>query len=580
MKKLIILLLVAVMCLSLAACNNGDTETPSGGENTENNGDMTTDNDNSNKKFSVDLEGYVANIGNATALGISQKQNDGVSPVMSKGGIELLSFAKLSSNEDSESKNYIVMSTTEYGANTPEADKNGLTKVTFTKTITENFTTETTGTKYITASEGQITILAVKSFTYTIYENETLLYESIQDNDEIDTNDHEGVIVLTGLVDGTEYKVDYQGIGEEITITQDEINGEIDKLYSAGGYTFISFVPEGLAGTLNGKFDYYGVDTYHKTEYVSHEMRQSFVIDNITGYIYKIDGFVVDMVCMNGIVRRNAKYYDMTVDQNGDLVFKQVVQNETVTVYRVLKDKYGQLFVYNDTFDALDAENNTLYSTNPFYFLTEEGDVIYLKPSKTYWNTEHWSPDLYEGDVPKEYEAIKKIANGMKECDISKNEIYHLIIPQGKTSGEEGSDEYCTIGKIQNGFAIITGPNLSTRVNISTLESEHTGNYRWTLTVNQALILQQGNLYYGDIWGEKSFLSGNTQNLHLLLENCSKVEPEHGGTATTIRFIQTTFTSTIYYKIILDENDVPHVVNSETYVAPEKEVITLQPINK
>ena len=41
MKKLIALLLVAVMCLPLMACNNesGDTETPSSGENTKPNSD-------------------------------------------------------------------------------------------------------------------------------------------------------------------------------------------------------------------------------------------------------------------------------------------------------------------------------------------------------------------------------------------------------------------------------------------------------------------------------------------------------------------------------------------------------------
>ncbi len=45
MKKIIALLLVAVMCLSFVACNNesGNTETPSNGEDTENNGGSTND---------------------------------------------------------------------------------------------------------------------------------------------------------------------------------------------------------------------------------------------------------------------------------------------------------------------------------------------------------------------------------------------------------------------------------------------------------------------------------------------------------------------------------------------------------
>ena len=48
MKKIIALLLVAVMCLSFVACNNesGNAETPPSGENTENNGGTTNDTNN------------------------------------------------------------------------------------------------------------------------------------------------------------------------------------------------------------------------------------------------------------------------------------------------------------------------------------------------------------------------------------------------------------------------------------------------------------------------------------------------------------------------------------------------------
>ena len=48
MKKIIALLLCAVVCLSFVACNNesGNTETPPSGENTENNGGTTNDTNN------------------------------------------------------------------------------------------------------------------------------------------------------------------------------------------------------------------------------------------------------------------------------------------------------------------------------------------------------------------------------------------------------------------------------------------------------------------------------------------------------------------------------------------------------
>ena len=55
----------------------------------------------------------------------------------------------------------------------------------------------------------------------------------------------------------------------------------------------------------------------------------------------------------------------------------------------------------------------------------------------------------------------------------------------------------------------------------------------------------------------------------------------YGTNKTGIRPLSyNTFSKTIYYQITVDENGVPKAVNSETYVAPERNVITLQPLNK
>ena len=201
MKKIISLLLIAVMCFGFVACNvsTGSSESSDGslstlapslsndgtkpedspsssGNSTTKPNDSTSNSGGStqnptNTPFRIDLAGYVANIGNASALGIAKISSVSPTPATVQRSIEVkfLSATMFSEEEsrepeikDAESKNYIVMSTTEYGANTPEADETGLTKVSFTKTVTENVTTETTGTKYITASEGQISILAVE----------------------------------------------------------------------------------------------------------------------------------------------------------------------------------------------------------------------------------------------------------------------------------------------------------------------------------------------------------------------------------------------------------------------------------
>ena len=224
MKRTLSLLLALVlmfsMCISLISCANSNN--PSG------------DNPSTSNPFNVDLAGYVANIGNATALGISKKAKASATPMASCGtnnfGVQLLSYSTLSSDKDAEDKNYIVMSTTDYDANAPEADKTGLTKVTFTKIVTENVTTETTGTKYILANEGSISISATEGFKYTVYYNDSLVYNEVQDNDSNDEDSKIGVIVLDNLIDGMEYEVNYRGIGVETTITQDDIEAEIDKL--------------------------------------------------------------------------------------------------------------------------------------------------------------------------------------------------------------------------------------------------------------------------------------------------------------------------------------------------------------
>ena len=137
MKKivsvLIAIMLMLMFCVGLTAC--GDTGSSKGNNPTTNNPtyDYPTP-----EPFSVDLAGYVANIGNAKALGISKENSQNVSPMSTNNtnlGIQLLSSTQLASNMDTEEKNYIVMSTVDYDANTPETDNTGLTKVTLQKLL-------------------------------------------------------------------------------------------------------------------------------------------------------------------------------------------------------------------------------------------------------------------------------------------------------------------------------------------------------------------------------------------------------------------------------------------------------------
>ena len=155
MKKVISLLLmlslVLSLCIGLISC--GGNETP---DNNQDNNNPNGNDPEASTRLNMDLTGYVANIGNATALGISRQKKNGASPVASletgKSDIKPLSytvtFPPNYDDIDRENRNYIVMSTTEYGSNV-ETNENGIVNVTFTKIVTENATTEISGTKRV-----------------------------------------------------------------------------------------------------------------------------------------------------------------------------------------------------------------------------------------------------------------------------------------------------------------------------------------------------------------------------------------------------------------------------------------------
>ena len=323
--------------------NNQSTNKPN--DNNQSTNKPNNDNKNETPHFSVDLEGYVANIGNATALGIAKEAKSSIAPMAAYGknnySIQFLSYNTLASDKDTEDKNYIVMSTTDYDANAPEADKTGLKKVTFTKIVTENVTTETIGNKYILANNGTISISAIEGFKYIVYYGDNIVYNGVQDNDSNDKDATTGIIVLDNLIDGIEYRVNYRGIGVETTITQDDINGEIDKLCVMNGYTFISFVPVGTskrpANTQDIEKDVNGYIAYDTENYCSNNARQSFVIDNDTGYVYPIKDVIIQKLHKNLLYINNTVYDYSLVNDN--LMFFPLVTNSTIQITDYMKDK-------------------------------------------------------------------------------------------------------------------------------------------------------------------------------------------------------------------------------------------------
>jgi hypothetical protein len=239
-----------------------------------------------------------------------------------------------------------------------------------------------------------VSFIAFEGFTYTIKQGETIIYEDLEDNDEADNNEALGNITLSGLTEGLTYDVTYEGYQVIETITQDEVEGQVDKLYVLYEYTFISFVPLNVNDRPQDKdleLDYDGVPLYDKQGYFSDSTRQSFVVDNNTGLIYKIEN--INIASLSGgcvTIQDNPFPFDMRLSENKELEFYSLHQNASIETYSCIKDKFSNIFIRNNRLNLFNSINNsTFYVINGYnqpddspyareisYWLTNKGQVV------------------------------------------------------------------------------------------------------------------------------------------------------------------------------------------------------------
>ena len=597
MKKTLSLLLALVltfsMCFSLISC--GNTNNPSDDNSTANN---PSDDNPAQEPFSVDLAGYVANIGNATALGISKKAKASATPMASSrtnnSGIKLLSYSTLTSDKDTEDKNYIVMSTTDYDANTPEADETGLTKVTFTKIVTENVTTETTGTKYIIANEGSISISATEGFKYTVYYNDSLVYNEVQDNDSNDEDSKIGVIVLDNLIDGMEYEVNYKGIGAETTITQDDIEAEIDKLYVLNGYTFISFVPNGTSQRPHDDaltFDTDGIAYYDKCNYFSNSARQSFIIDNNTGYVYQINNFNIKEIQGGCLLSANDNFiYDFKINANDEVEIFSLFQNDTIVWYSCFKDKYGNKFIQNNRLNTYDATTNTYfyvfndnalnsqYDKGINYELTSTNEAIKL----SFWNMESGRNHIIGASIilaNGEERKLCKEDNFDIYYDISKYEHVAYKVENGTIYG------YCPTFGYSSVFILFKYDAVNNTATDYLFWADNWFNADYLEEYNILIEFYNGCVYYyDDVWTSYDSSSKNWMTSGGLINDRAftpKTVLEDCNLENN-KILVYGISGNTYYDIVAESVNGQMVINqyvSGTYQKPQIKVI-LQPINQ
>ena len=321
-----------------------------------------------------DLSSFRADITDATALGIQNA---------------VIGSTRFNTARFSDSKNYMVKTTVDYSEETSESDIAKLVEVTFVRISNEGSPSELTGTKRVVASgskeyphEGTIAFMATDGFTYNVYDSDgILLYEGIVDNDTNDLDPQYGIIRIGNLIKGSKYIVEYIGSGEEIIVSQDEINGEIDKLYVLGNYTFVSFVPKGTSSRPSEnelQYDSDGIALYDKCNYYTDSTRVSLIINNDTGYIYVIENFHITNIQGGCLLSDKDDYiYDFKVNEQNELEIYPLFTNPDISWSDVFKDKYGHIYVRNNRVNILDEENNALFYMYDEYLNDKSAHIDY-----------------------------------------------------------------------------------------------------------------------------------------------------------------------------------------------------------
>lgn len=492
MKKIFILFLSAIMLfccvLGIAACSNDNAGDNSGSINQP----ITPPKEpqpsippalaveiptkssqvSTNIGWPLKLSGYTINISNATALGIAKETKSTVQPLNYSGKsnqISLMSKSMSLYTDDAETtRSYIVKSTNEYNSNNPDLSSNGIEKVTFTKTITDEVRTEINGSNFIIARNDERTIvptltfdciynyiyyvyyennlildnisdnceldinkekgvisllnvdkdaeyeikynaigenifgsqivvaeddantikstisfIPVADYKYSLYLDGNLVYENLEDNSDIDINNEVGTITISNLEKDKEYEIRYEYAKNEIVVTQEQITGEIDKLYVLGNYTFISYVPNGTSLRPNNDnlvYDTDGIATYDKCNYFSNgSNRQSFIIDNTTGYVYDIKAFNIKEIQGGLLISANDNYiYDFKINDNDEVEIYSLFTNDSIEWYSCFKDKYGNKYIQNNRLNTYDASSKTYFYVyeDCNYELTSNGEAI------------------------------------------------------------------------------------------------------------------------------------------------------------------------------------------------------------
>lgn len=359
----------------------------------------------------------------------------------------------------------------------------------------------------------KISYPSVEGATYTLYdESNNLIYNDFVITDDVNVSTNDEMIVLDGLTEGNKYILKYTSQVEEETVSQSNIGGEIDKLYVYNErFTFISFVPYGCSSRPNEeemKYEDDGIAVYDKTDYYSSNDRISFIIDNNSGYIYKIEDINIAYIHNNLLVTNEFDYvYDFYIDENNDLKIYALYTNKDIEFYDFGKDIYGNKYVSNTKLNYYDEKTNTTY------FVAFDSSALL----KIYTKGECTNPDLVGDKMIDSYWEIVNSKNLDRNVSSIRNDVYlytsNKRIVHTK-AGAQGTPSYFS------SFFYLLEENSSER-NISPTDSfyvdpsNHGPNKESGLLIdnNHAYSINYGIRKYGYLSGVENVVEYNLSNM-------------------------------------------------------------------
>lgn len=521
-KKFLIFMLVFIMiCPIFVACNQNNENGNNNENNNSNNANISPINISYMKDLSID-------IGNSKAFGI-KKASTSVSKKSNYSKL-LLSASLLSDSSENSEKNYLYSTTEAYENGTVEYDDNIITKVTFKKN---------------------------KSVQEDIYDSEGNL---------IDSN---------------------------TTITQEEILAQINRLYVNEKYMFMQFVAEvGESGNYNYIdndetkseylelrpneliYDENGISEFDLKDYYSSALSQSFVVDMANGNIYKISNFNIALIYDIDIVKdSNDNYYKMTINNNSELVFTDIMPNKEVSINNVITDKYGYTYVANSHIVTKDFNNKLIYFIDTKYMISDTKEVYLM--------------DYDLGSLM--YHIDKSIVNGVEQPYNNTN------IVSGLRNIKQNIYESSLIGyykenRVYNGNSY-AGGGIEFIENSLYYKTSVSTNIKWLNNnfLSSVLLLNLNNRLYYKIVDIESCLNNSiiveSSNFTKLSENSLEqykndyyIKVGANKVKITNVFAEQTLTGTKYYKLVKTDNKMELISLQD--IEYSQNVYIFQPINK